>query len=403
QCKRINGLSLILFYVSSSIIKWPTDTILKIGWLKIDNQRDIEYWDNLLSSPIRHCDVQICAVRPRMAIYDLTSSGSIFPLTESFLFAKETIAEKRGIQYRDAEKFLQKQKGIVFETDFEDNDSDNGKDIQRPTLFFQNIVEAMGIDNAKMEEYRKWFDIEMNKKIACETTLLKKLIFEKRIIKYCFLIFFKVISNILLYALNMNLSLSKYYFCSFQRIMLYPFFLKNYLKKLATLTTNRTITQKPPKRQTEQNQHLITSTFFQDLKELPIPFADSQCMLHKHELIICGGYEQRACYSYHALKNEYKFICEYLSDVQLIGHCVVKPVDNNNKNNKDRSQITLLSFDGSKYTKRHTLVMKYVSVWSNISNKSNELNNYNEWIPFTDNHKRQLSLEEIMIIILECV
>ncbi|ETO35766.1 hypothetical protein RFI_01295, partial [Reticulomyxa filosa] len=172
QCKRINGLSLILFCfiiqkkfiikkkdVRSSIIKWPTDTILKIGWLKIDNQRDIAYWDNLLSSPIRHCDVQICAARPRMAIYDLTSNGSIFPPAERFFFTEATIAEQPGIQYRDAEKFLQKQKGIIFETDFEDNDSDNGKDIQRPTLFFQNIVEAMGIDNAKMEEYRKWFDI----------------------------------------------------------------------------------------------------------------------------------------------------------------------------------------------------------------------------------------------------
>ncbi|ETO34580.1 hypothetical protein RFI_02510, partial [Reticulomyxa filosa] len=123
---------------------------------------------------------------------------------------------------------------------------------------------------------------------------------------------------------------------------------------------------------------------------LPIPLSESQCVLHKHEILICGGYQQRACYSYHILKNEYKFICEYSSDVELMGHCVVKLINNNNK---DINEITLLSFGGNERTKRHTLVMKYVSIWSNIldiSNKSNELNNYNEWIPFTDNHNHPI-------------
>ncbi|ETO32236.1 hypothetical protein RFI_04880 [Reticulomyxa filosa] len=142
---------------------------------------------------------------------------------------------------------------------------------------------------------------------------------------------------------------------------------------------NRKTTQKPPEKQTEQIQHLITSTSFQKLKELPIPFCQSQCVPHKHEILICGGNEQRACYSYHTLKNEYKFICEYPSDVELKGHCVVKLEDNNNK---DSNQITLLSIGGSRFRKRHTLMMKYVSVWSNISNK---LKTYNQWVPFTDN------------------
>ncbi|ETO33106.1 hypothetical protein RFI_04001 [Reticulomyxa filosa] len=149
---------------------------------------------------------------------------------------------------------------------------------------------------------------------------------------------------------------------------------------------NRTTTQK----ETKQSQHLITSTSFQTLKELPTRLSQSQCVLHKHELLICGGLGQRACYSYHTLKNEYKFICEYPSDVTLIGYCVVKLVDNNNNNNKDRSQISLLSFGGFF---KHTLMMKYVSVWSNISdisNKSNELNNYNQWTPFTDNHNHRI-------------
>ncbi|ETO02961.1 hypothetical protein RFI_34450 [Reticulomyxa filosa] len=34
--------------------------------------------------------------------------------------------------------------------------------------------------------------------------------------------------------------------------------------------------------------------------------------------------------------------------------------------------------------------MKYVSVWSDISNKSNELSNYNQWIPFTDDHNNPI-------------
>ncbi|ETO35139.1 hypothetical protein RFI_01933 [Reticulomyxa filosa] len=165
--------------------------------------------------------------------------------------------------------------------------------------------------------------------------------------------------------------------------------------------TNRTTTQKSRKKQaekTEQSQYLIASTSIQVLKDLPTPFVLSQCVLYKHEIIICGGYEERACYSYHTLKNEYKFICEYPSDVTLIGHCVVKLIDNNSK---ERNQITLLSFGG--YYK-HALVMKYVSIWSNDDNndnkneksESNELNklkkpnNCNEWVPFTDDHNNPI-------------
>ncbi|ETO04849.1 hypothetical protein RFI_32550, partial [Reticulomyxa filosa] len=130
----------------------------------------------------------------------------------------------------------------------------------------------------------------------------------------------------------------------------------------------------------------MSNQTFQTLKELPIPLDQTQCVPHKHELIICGGLNQRGCYSYHTLRNEYKIICKYPSDVTLNGHCVVKLVDNN----KDKNDITLLSFGG--YYK-HTLVMKYVSVWSNTSNKSNEsneFNNYNEWIPLTDNHNHPI-------------
>ncbi|ETO11765.1 hypothetical protein RFI_25610 [Reticulomyxa filosa] len=115
----------------------------------------------------------------------------------------------------------------------------------------------------------------------------------------------------------------------------------------------------------------MSNEAFQMLKDLPILLGESQRVLHKHELLICGGKYERACYSYHTLKNEYKFI--------------LKLKDNNNK---DSNQITLLSF-GSNYDgkSKHTLVMKYISVWNNLSNK---LNNYNQWVPFTDNHKHPI-------------
>ncbi|ETO31826.1 hypothetical protein RFI_05290 [Reticulomyxa filosa] len=158
-----------------------------------------------------------------------------------------------------------------------------------------------------------------------------------------------------------------------------------FLKKFSNINNmaNQNTTQKSLEKQTKQSQHIITSTPFQSLNALPNSLWQSQCVLHKYEILICGGYKKRDCYSYHTLKNEYKFICEYPNDVALWGHCVVKLVDNN----KNSNEITLLSFGGDY---KHTLVMKYMSVWSNEndeneSNKLKELNNHNQWIPFKDN------------------
>ncbi|ETO16715.1 hypothetical protein RFI_20624 [Reticulomyxa filosa] len=158
--------------------------------------------------------------------------------------------------------------------------------------------------------------------------------------------------------------------------------------------SKQTTTQNSQKRETEQSQQI--TTHFQTLKELPTPLKQSQCVLHKHELIICGGYNQRACYSYHILKNEYKFICEYPSHVKLIEHCVLKLLDSNSNNNKDKdnNQITLLSFGGAKGRKRYTLMMKYISVWSDDKNEMNKLNNCNQWIPFTDNNNHPIIIGE---------
>ncbi|ETO03079.1 hypothetical protein RFI_34331 [Reticulomyxa filosa] len=132
---------------------------------------------------------------------------------------------------------------------------------------------------------------------------------------------------------------------------------------------------------TEFNSYVLTShslncfqKFFNfnvlQLCELPIPLRNSQCAT-------------QACYSYHKLKNEYEFTCEYPSYVELWGHCI-ELVDNDNK---DNNKITLLSFGGDY---NHTLMMKYLSVWSNISNKSNEVNNYNQWILFIYNHNHPI-------------
>ncbi|ETN99687.1 hypothetical protein RFI_37783 [Reticulomyxa filosa] len=89
----------------------------------------------------------------------------------------------------------------------------------------------------------------------------------------------------------------------------------------------------------------MSNQIFETLKDLPIPLQGPQCVLHKHELLICGSWKESA-----SIKLLY-----YLLDLIVMG-----------KN-------------------KHTFVMKYVSIWDNILNKSNELNNYNEWIPFTDN------------------
>ncbi|ETO34208.1 hypothetical protein RFI_02885 [Reticulomyxa filosa] len=148
---------------------------------------------------------------------------------------------------------------------------------------------------------------------------------------------------------------------------------------------NRNTRQKPPKEQTKQDQHLITSSPFQSLKDLPIPLDQSQCVSHKHEILICGGYSQSDCYSYHTLKDEYKFICKYPSDVSLNGHCVVKLADDDNV-------ITLLSFGGYPFSNKHTLLMKYVSVWGNENNNNeiNKSNKYNQWISVIDDHDHPL-------------
>ncbi|ETO06072.1 hypothetical protein RFI_31324 [Reticulomyxa filosa] len=124
---------------------------------------------------------------------------------------------------------------------------------------------------------------------------------------------------------------------------------------------------------------------FETLKKCPFSLKESQCVFYEHELLICGALHSKDCYSYHTLKKEYRFICKYPKNIELIGHCVVKI-----KNNKDRNEITLLSFGGPR---NRVLIMKYVSIWSNISNKSYKLNNYNQWIQLKDNYNNPIHFE----------
>ncbi|ETO22161.1 hypothetical protein RFI_15040 [Reticulomyxa filosa] len=136
------------------------------------------------------------------------------------------------------------------------------------------------------------------------------------------------------------------------------------------------------------NREIIKLHFLRN-KNYPLHLSKlNVCYINTNFSFVEVGYQQRACYSYHILKNEYKFICEYPNHVQLYGHCVLKLVDNNN-------QITLLSFGGWDKRTRHTLIMKYVSIWNNnnisdVSNKANEFNNYNQWIPFINNHNHPI-------------
>ncbi|ETO34202.1 hypothetical protein RFI_02891 [Reticulomyxa filosa] len=108
----------------------------------------------------------------------------------------------------------------------------------------------------------------------------------------------------------------------------------------------------------------------------------AQLVMYKEEIIFCGI--TACCYSYHTLKNQFKFICECPWSVNSCKRNVVKLV-----NNKKTNSITLLSFGKVKH---QAMVMTYRSVWDN-DNEIKRLNNYNRWIPLTDNRKNPIFIE----------
>ncbi|ETO20647.1 hypothetical protein RFI_16572 [Reticulomyxa filosa] len=138
----------------------------------------------------------------------------------------------------------------------------------------------------------------------------------------------------------------------------------------------------------EETSNLTTTSPFEILASLPIPLRGAQCVPHSNEIIICGGSFHNDCYSYHILRNQYKFICSYPKNISLYGHCVVKYA--NNHKNSNVNEITLLSFGG---TNKHTLTMKYVSVWDEEKENRNgvvDTKHINEWAPLIDSKNKQV-------------
>ncbi|ETO27444.1 hypothetical protein RFI_09686 [Reticulomyxa filosa] len=136
---------------------------------------------------------------------------------------------------------------------------------------------------------------------------------------------------------------------------------------------------------------------FKMLPSLPVSLSRGQCVVYKKELLLCGGFLVRECYSYDTVKNQYKPICSYPKGITSRGHCVVANVRNSNSDNKNDNTpngITLLSFGGvDKYQPKHALVMQYKSVWDNdnaITYKSTKP--FNEWIPLTDEHNNPIQI-----------
>ncbi|ETO11718.1 WD repeat-containing protein [Reticulomyxa filosa] len=122
-----------------------------------------------------------------------------------------------------------------------------------------------------------------------------------------------------------------------------------------------------------KSQTSITTAPVQTLNTLPTPLSQSQCVLHKQEILICGGVDKRAY------------------DVKLEGHCVVKLV-NHRSNDKDSSEVTLLSFGGKE---KHTLVMKYVSVWNNYQGMRAVIGGSNNHLLFITYYPKNISVFDL--------
>jgi len=137
----------------------------------------------------------------------------------------------------------------------------------------------------------------------------------------------------------------------------------------------------------------------QALPDLPCDFMLAQCVSfpQANELLICGGGDNKKCYSYHLQKQQYRFICEYPESVVLQRQQFPQPImvqghvvlvcpsnflhfeDDHNPNSNSDDTITLLSFGGAGFTFfYHTLMMKYKSVW-NYEPDSKDI--YNKWLP----------------------
>ncbi|ETN98507.1 hypothetical protein RFI_38983 [Reticulomyxa filosa] len=117
------------------------------------------------------------------------------------------------------------------------------------------------------------------------------------------------------------------------------------------------------------NKEIDVQGIFSSLPNVPTALFQSQCVVWKDEILICGGRpHNHHCYSYHTTKRKYKKICEYPHTIRIFGHVVVKCESDNN-------ELTLLSFGGVDVSK-YTLLMSYQSVWEKSRRKEKKKN---EW------------------------
>ncbi|ETO30379.1 hypothetical protein RFI_06743 [Reticulomyxa filosa] len=122
-----------------------------------------------------------------------------------------------------------------------------------------------------------------------------------------------------------------------------------------------------------------SSAVFETKCKLSKSLQHAQCIVYGKEILICGGYNERKCFSYNTETDDYQFICEYPEEVTLWGHCVVMQRMNNSN-----TDVMLLSFGGQgKNEPKCTLMMRYVSVWNDKVVKRPFVN---KWFPLT--HKQ---------------
>ncbi|ETO21165.1 hypothetical protein RFI_16038 [Reticulomyxa filosa] len=109
---------------------------------------------------------------------------------------------------------------------------------------------------------------------------------------------------------------------------------------------------------------------FTKLKNVPqTQLRHAPCVWFGDEILICGGQCNSVCYSYNTVSDEYRVICNYPEEVNLIGHAVVA------LRSEKKDEVTLLSFGGFC---KHTLIMRYKSVWA--KNSADESSHTNEWV-----------------------
>ncbi|ETO06571.1 WD repeat-containing protein [Reticulomyxa filosa] len=151
----------------------------------------------------------------------------------------------------------------------------------------------------------------------------------------------------------------------------------------------QTTDNEPNDAKSEQNTKINTISLFETLPALTTACFFYQCVSYKDELLVCGAYGEKACYSYHIIRKQYKRICTYPDTTRLFGHCVIKRVHSN-----DSNEITLFSFGGSRYEEKHALVMQYISIWDDEKDERQieKSKHYNEWSPIMDNHNKPIFL-----------